>query len=97
VYKSVLSSPSFSLANSAPLFTSHKSTMTGALVCTIISVGAFLFMERPMSVAVVIVHGLEHGTQQNLGLVFVVLKSSPDMIQFLVDAGLRSPETVKGE
>jgi len=40
--------------------------MTGALVCSRISVKAFLFMEGPMSVAVVIVHGLEHGAQQNL-------------------------------
>ena len=40
--------------------------MTGALVGSRISVKAFLFMEGPMSVAVVIVHGLEHGAQQNL-------------------------------
>jgi len=40
--------------------------MTGVLVCSRISVKAFLFMEGPMSVAVVIVHGLEHGAQQNL-------------------------------
>ena len=62
-------------SQSTPLFTSHKSlinhanyelqyyftAMTGALVCSRISVNAFLFMEGPMSVAVVIVHGLEHG------------------------------------
>jgi len=43
--------------------------MTRALVCSRISVKAFLFMEGLMSVAVVIVHGLEHGAQQNLPIV----------------------------
>ena len=46
--------------------------MTGALVCSRISVKAFLFMEGPMSVAVVIVHGLEHGAQQNLPIERIV-------------------------